>query len=90
MLALQTLRVLTPARTKKRLKMEVTLKLRLQSNTLPRPVAGQLFLLLGTALPRLTLRPAQLQLPAALLLPLLPEFSKHLSFIKSPVCRVQL
>jgi hypothetical protein len=65
---LQMLRALTPARTKKRLKMPT---LKLQSRVLPRPEVMAPFLLLDPALLKPTSPLLQLHLPAALL-PLVP------------------
>jgi hypothetical protein len=65
---LRTLRALTPARMKKKLKMPI---LKLRSRVLPRPEAMAPFLLLDPALLKPTSPLLQLHLPAALL-PLLP------------------
>jgi hypothetical protein len=65
---LQTLRALTPARMKKKLKMPI---LKLRSRALPWPEAMAQFLLLDLALLKLTSPLLQLHLPAPLL-PLLP------------------
>jgi hypothetical protein len=87
---LQMLRGMTPARMKKKLKMEAMPKLRLWNNSLLRSVVGHLFLLVDPTLLRPTHRLPQLHLPADLLLLRHPKLFKHLSFIRSLECGVQL
>jgi hypothetical protein len=86
---LRMLRARTPAKTKKKLK---TPTLKLWSRALPRLEVMALFLLLDPALLKPTSPLPQLHLPAALppLLLLKLCSTKILSFIRSPVCRVQL
>jgi hypothetical protein len=63
-----------------------------RNRDLSRPAVMAPFHLLGPALLKPTSLLLQLHQPAALLLPLLLNFavSKTLSFIRSPVCRVQM
>jgi hypothetical protein len=86
---LPILRALILAKTKKRLKMPTP---KLQSRVLPQLEAMALFLLLDPALLKSTFLLLQLHQPAALLwlLPLELCITKTLSFIRSPVCQVQL
>jgi hypothetical protein len=86
---LLTLRALTPAKTKRKLKKPAPT---LRNKDLSRAEVMAPFHLLGPALLRPTSPLLQLHQPADLLLPLLLDFAapKTLSFIRSPECRVQL
>jgi hypothetical protein len=86
---LPMLRAPIPAKIKKRLKMPTP---KLQSRVLPRPEATALFPLLDPVLLKPTFLLLQLHQPMALLrlLPLELCITKTSSFIRSPVCRVQL
>jgi hypothetical protein len=83
------LKDLTPARMRKKLKMQEMPVLKLQHSDLRRLEVTLLSLLLDPALQMPTFPLLLLHLPAVQAL-LLRLAQKHLSFIRSPVCRVQL
>jgi hypothetical protein len=85
MLMLKMPKALTPARTKKRMKMEAMPEQMFWKSNLPRPVAELLFLLLDLALLMPMSPLLQLHLPAALPLPLpLRRALKTLKFYQVP------